>query len=230
MTRNGQHRFGVPGNRSGAAAAVTLPAVCWAESQGAGVKLAFLVWLSRSGSWCSATTGKEGNKFFKGFGSFDKLQCESKQKQQKIIKELMALYLAVALLSIRIPCWYSGVKLNIRRGFEMKGLLSTAGSAKEQKSSTGRYSMSRCPNSVSTATSDEQPHIGNYRLLKTIGKGNFAKVKLARHVLTSKEKECSGRALSICDSLVPDTLITLHVTCWHTKKTRESDRHNQKED
>lgn len=36
-------------------------------------------------------------------------------------------------------------------------------------------------------TADENPHIGNYRLLKTIGKGNFAKVKLARHVLTSKE-------------------------------------------
>uniref|UniRef100_A0A8C1GS96 non-specific serine/threonine protein kinase n=1 Tax=Cyprinus carpio TaxID=7962 RepID=A0A8C1GS96_CYPCA len=34
---------------------------------------------------------------------------------------------------------------------------------------------------------DEQPHIGNYRLLKTIGKGNFAKVKLARHILTSRE-------------------------------------------
>ncbi|XP_042295082.1 serine/threonine-protein kinase MARK2 isoform X9 [Sceloporus undulatus] len=36
-------------------------------------------------------------------------------------------------------------------------------------------------------SADEQPHIGNYRLLKTIGKGNFAKVKLARHVLTGKE-------------------------------------------
>ncbi|XP_025049042.1 serine/threonine-protein kinase MARK2 [Alligator sinensis] len=34
---------------------------------------------------------------------------------------------------------------------------------------------------------DDQPHVGNYRLLKTIGKGNFAKVKLARHVLTGKE-------------------------------------------
>ncbi|KAL0963170.1 hypothetical protein UPYG_G00350650 [Umbra pygmaea] len=41
----------------------------------------------------------------------------------------------------------------------------------------------RCRNSVA----DEQPHIGNYRLLKTIGKGNFAKVKLARHILTSRE-------------------------------------------
>uniref|UniRef100_A0A8C5WYP2 non-specific serine/threonine protein kinase n=1 Tax=Laticauda laticaudata TaxID=8630 RepID=A0A8C5WYP2_LATLA len=34
---------------------------------------------------------------------------------------------------------------------------------------------------------EEHPHIGNYRLLKTIGKGNFAKVKLARHVLTGRE-------------------------------------------
>ncbi|KAM9134061.1 serine/threonine-protein kinase MARK2 isoform X5 [Mauremys mutica] len=39
----------------------------------------------------------------------------------------------------------------------------------------------------SATSTDEQPHIGNYRLLKTIGKGNFAKVKLARHVLTGKE-------------------------------------------
>uniref|UniRef100_A0A8C4EW96 non-specific serine/threonine protein kinase n=1 Tax=Dicentrarchus labrax TaxID=13489 RepID=A0A8C4EW96_DICLA len=59
-------------------------------------------------------------------------------------------------------------------------------SSQESKSS-GRSSMPRCRNSVATTTSDDQPHIGNYRLLKTIGKGNFAKVKLARHVLTGKE-------------------------------------------
>ncbi|XP_037550866.1 MAP/microtubule affinity-regulating kinase 3a isoform X4 [Nematolebias whitei] len=42
---------------------------------------------------------------------------------------------------------------------------------------------------VRTRGSDEpqQPHVGNYRLLKTIGKGNFAKVKLARHILTGRE-------------------------------------------
>ncbi|KAI9538109.1 Map microtubule affinity-regulating kinase [Dissostichus eleginoides] len=56
----------------------------------------------------------------------------------------------------------------------------------ETKSSS-RSSMPRCRNSVATTTTDDQPHIGNYRLLKTIGKGNFAKVKLARHVLTGKE-------------------------------------------
>ncbi|XP_065104822.1 serine/threonine-protein kinase MARK2 isoform X8 [Paramisgurnus dabryanus] len=50
----------------------------------------------------------------------------------------------------------------------------------------GRSSVPRNRSSVPTTT-DEQPHIGNYRLLKTIGKGNFAKVKLARHVLTGKE-------------------------------------------
>lgn len=43
----------------------------------------------------------------------------------------------------------------------------------------------RCKNSSSSA--DETPHVGNYRLLKTIGKGNFAKVKLARHIRTGRE-------------------------------------------
>ncbi|KAM9450731.1 serine/threonine-protein kinase MARK2 isoform 9-T9 [Clarias gariepinus] len=50
----------------------------------------------------------------------------------------------------------------------------------------GRSNMPRGRNSLATAA-DDQPHIGKYRLLKTIGKGNFAKVKLARHVLTGKE-------------------------------------------
>ncbi|CAB3368113.1 Hypothetical predicted protein [Cloeon dipterum] len=47
-------------------------------------------------------------------------------------------------------------------------------------STTPRVASSR------SRTSDE-PHIGKYKLLKTIGKGNFAKVKLAKHVPTGKE-------------------------------------------
>ncbi|KAL2079705.1 hypothetical protein ACEWY4_025449 [Coilia grayii] len=62
---------------------------------------------------------------------------------------------------------------------------NSSGQTHLDSKSGGRPSMPRCRNSVSV--SGEDPHIGNYRLLKTIGKGNFAKVKLARHVLTGKE-------------------------------------------
>ncbi|XP_051500893.1 MAP/microtubule affinity-regulating kinase 3 isoform X8 [Myxocyprinus asiaticus] len=55
----------------------------------------------------------------------------------------------------------------------------------EVSSRPGR-SGARCRNSIASCA-DEQPHIGNYRLLKTIGKGNFAKVKLGRHILTGRE-------------------------------------------
>ncbi|XP_022235430.1 serine/threonine-protein kinase MARK2-like isoform X3 [Limulus polyphemus] len=34
--------------------------------------------------------------------------------------------------------------------------------------------------------SSEEPHVEIYKLLKTIGKGNFAKVKLAKHLPTGK--------------------------------------------
>nr|XP_060640506.1 MAP/microtubule affinity-regulating kinase 4 isoform X2 [Anolis sagrei ordinatus] len=64
-----------------------------------------------------------------------------------------------------------------------------SGSRSEKGSSSSWSSRSlgaRCRNSIASCA-DEQPHIGNYRLLKTIGKGNFAKVKLARHILTGRE-------------------------------------------
>ncbi|XP_070533974.1 MAP/microtubule affinity-regulating kinase 3-like [Ptychodera flava] len=56
-------------------------------------------------------------------------------------------------------------------------------------------------------TGDEQPHIGKYRLLKTIGKGNFAKVKLAKHLPTGKEV-----AIKIIDKtqLNPSSLQKVH--------------------
>ncbi|XP_029956117.1 MAP/microtubule affinity-regulating kinase 4 isoform X3 [Salarias fasciatus] len=62
------------------------------------------------------------------------------------------------------------------------------GSSRSDKatSQSSRSLGARCRNSIASCP-DEQPHIGNYRLLKTIGKGNFAKVKLARHILTGRE-------------------------------------------
>ncbi|XP_045169551.1 MAP/microtubule affinity-regulating kinase 3-like isoform X7 [Mercenaria mercenaria] len=39
----------------------------------------------------------------------------------------------------------------------------------------------------SSKSRTDEPHIGKYRLIKTIGKGNFAKVKLAKHVPTGRE-------------------------------------------
>lgn len=55
---------------------------------------------------------------------------------------------------------------------------------------TGGSGASAVPSargSSRSSRSSEEPHIGKYKLLKTIGKGNFAKVKLAKHVPTGKE-------------------------------------------
>ncbi|KAM9514298.1 LOW QUALITY PROTEIN: MAP/microtubule affinity-regulating kinase 4 [Guaruba guarouba] len=61
------------------------------------------------------------------------------------------------------------------------------GSRSEKGSGWSSRSLgARCRNSIASCP-EEQPHIGNYRLLRTIGKGNFAKVKLARHILTGRE-------------------------------------------
>lgn len=67
---------------------------------------------------------------------------------------------------------------------------SHADGRQEVSSRTGR-SGARCRSSIASCA-DEQQNIGNYRLLKTIGKGNFAKVKLARHILTGREVKWYG--------------------------------------
>ncbi|XP_069063387.1 MAP/microtubule affinity-regulating kinase 3 isoform X2 [Pleurodeles waltl] len=63
---------------------------------------------------------------------------------------------------------------------------SSHGDSRPEGSSRSGRSGIRGRNPIASCA-DEQPHIGNYRLLKTIGKGNFAKVKLARHILTGRE-------------------------------------------
>ncbi|KAK0411349.1 hypothetical protein QR680_005612 [Steinernema hermaphroditum] len=52
------------------------------------------------------------------------------------------------------------------------------------RSTGGMASSSRIQ---SRSRANDDPHIGKYKLLKTIGKGNFAKVKLAKHVPTGLE-------------------------------------------
>lgn len=65
------------------------------------------------------------------------------------------------------------------------------GALPESRSSDQRHSGKEDSASLSSAKvrsrGGDEPHIGKYRLIKTIGKGNFAKVKLARHVPTDRE-------------------------------------------
>ncbi|KAM9734076.1 MAP/microtubule affinity-regulating kinase 4 isoform 2-T2 [Menidia menidia] len=94
------------------------------------------------------------------------------------------------------------------RSNRSRSVQHTSLSASRSEKGTGWSSRSlgaRCRNSIALC-SDEQPHIGNYRLLKTIGKGNFAKVKLARHILTGREV-----AIKIIDKtqLNPTSLVKL---------------------
>uniref|UniRef100_A0A673LBT9 non-specific serine/threonine protein kinase n=1 Tax=Sinocyclocheilus rhinocerous TaxID=307959 RepID=A0A673LBT9_9TELE len=63
---------------------------------------------------------------------------------------------------------------------------TTNGHGRGEVASRSVRSSGRNRNS-SSGLDDVHPLIGNYRLLKTIGKGNFAKVKLARHILTGSE-------------------------------------------
>ena len=70
---------------------------------------------------------------------------------------------------------------------------------------------------VSSRRTGEEPHIGKYRLLKTIGKGNFAKVKLAKHIPTGKEVSSSfiftshgGAVISELMQKFPCSLIILY--------------------
>ncbi|CAH2236172.1 jg1401 [Pararge aegeria aegeria] len=69
-----------------------------------------------------------------------------------------------------------------------KAIQMLHGSASENSAGAGGGGSSGGSARVSSRSrASEEPHIGKYKLLKTIGKGNFAKVKLAKHVPTGKE-------------------------------------------
>lgn len=76
------------------------------------------------------------------------------------------------------------------------GTLGSGRSSDKGPSWSSRSLGARCRNSIASCP-EEQPHVGNYRLLRTIGKGNFAKVKLARHILTGREVSGSDRGAEV---------------------------------
>jgi MAP/microtubule affinity-regulating kinase len=75
------------------------------------------------------------------------------------------------------------VSTSTNNGAGNSGSESATRASASAKKKVGDSSSSR----VSSRRTGEEPHIGKYRLLKTIGKGNFAKVKLAKHIPTGKE-------------------------------------------
>lgn len=64
---------------------------------------------------------------------------------------------------------------------------ATAAAAVKNRSSSSKGSPNMQMRGTGARWRPAEEHIGKYKLLKTIGKGNFAKVKLAKHVPTSKE-------------------------------------------
>ncbi|ULT91502.1 hypothetical protein L3Y34_009251 [Caenorhabditis briggsae] len=61
---------------------------------------------------------------------------------------------------------------------------TTGGGSSSNARSSGQSGMS---SRSAARRNDQDVHVGKYKLLKTIGKGNFAKVKLAKHVITGHE-------------------------------------------
>uniref|UniRef100_A0A914UJM0 non-specific serine/threonine protein kinase n=1 Tax=Plectus sambesii TaxID=2011161 RepID=A0A914UJM0_9BILA len=67
---------------------------------------------------------------------------------------------------------------------------TTSSSAAHHSTGSGHHrssGMSSSSRVQGRSRASDEPHIGKYRLLKTIGKGNFAKVKLAKHLPTGRE-------------------------------------------
>eukprot|EP01134_Creolimax_fragrantissima_P004284 CFRG4284T1 len=85
---------------------------------------------------------------------------------------------------------------------------TTARSIVQQTTSTnnGKSALARPATGRSRAVSINNQTIGNYRLMKTVGRGNFAKVKLGVHILTGEEVaiKCIDKT-----SLSPTTLSKL---------------------
>ena len=63
-------------------------------------------------------------------------------------------------------------------------------------------------------SSNEDVYVGKYKLMKTIGKGNFAKVKLAKHMPTGQE--VSRKCICVCTCLCMYVCVHVYMcACTH---------------
>ena len=61
---------------------------------------------------------------------------------------------------------------------ETRALLQTVHESVKMDEGNANTRHVQSSRSCRHGTNEEQPHIGKYRLIKTIGKGNFAKVRM----------------------------------------------------
>ena len=69
---------------------------------------------------------------------------------------------------------------------------TSSSSRRPQSAPSHDHRRSATSSSRSHRTTGDEVYVGKYKLLKTIGKGNFAKVKLAKHMPTGQEVSCNG--------------------------------------
>ena len=67
------------------------------------------------------------------------------------------------------------------------GTASVKPSTINGSSPSSKYNRSSTTGGSSRPLWKERPHVGRYSLIRTIGKGNFAKVKLAQHLTTGMQ-------------------------------------------
>ena len=119
----------------------------------------------------------------------------------KKFKEIVILILILFTITIvhnSHSFYYSSRDYSHRsHGNHTSGRPSSAGAASGGGNESGSSSSSR---KFSRPPGDEV-YVRNYRLLKTIGKGNFAKVKLARHMPTGVEVSHSFNPAVHCVSI-----------------------------
>lgn len=90
------------------------------------------------------------------------------------------------------PSEFSHAQYYFRQQHSQPQQQSTAHKAASETGGYGGTSAKLSSGSSTTTVSSssnwkERPHVGKYSLIRTIGKGNFAKVKLAQHVTTGME-------------------------------------------